>query len=667
MLSLNNLRTKFGIVLVVVIGAVLLAFVLGDLLRNPQQGAQNPTVGKVDGSKVRYSEFNAAYQNVLALNGNSNANYDMSSQLISMTWESILLGEVMLPGMEKLGLIYAPAEREAVLKGQLSSNVLDNVFGANGKYDPAMLAMFLEYAEGDAQRQQIWNLLEEQVHHDRVTSKYMDLVRCGAYANALMLNDGVVAQNNTYKGHYVACNYSSVADSLVSVSDREIKKYYEANKAKFRQNPYRTVRYAHFESEPSEKDKKTIEAAAKGAANLFRETKNLEAYVANNANTSIAQNYVSESSLSKEEAAALRGGKMYGPELKGDSWYASRLVEAIVAPKSLELQQIALPKSESHLADSLYKAAKVPGANFATVAPQGSYADLGEMQFSMLPVELAKKLVNAKANEVVKIELGGSIQILKVSKVGARERHLRLATQTHKVFASKETNDALYKEACDFARKAKNEGFDEAAKSVPTSSMNVTKGSRNVPGLANSVEVVRWANEAKVGDMSEIIKIGESYVVAIVTAVEESEYEPIEKATTKIKPVLMAQKKAAILKEKMQGATLEEIAANAGATVKEFSGVKTSSSFISGIGMEPSVIGTLEGVTAEGAGKPLPLVEGKNGVYALVVDEVAVEATQTVEAERVKAQAELESMAGGRAMWAAKEAANIEDNTVKFF
>jgi peptidyl-prolyl cis-trans isomerase D len=182
-----------------------------------------------------------------------------------------------------------------------------------------------------------------------------------------------------------------------------------------------------------------------------------------------------------------------------------------------------------------------------------------------------------------------------------------------------------------------------------------------------SLEVVRWANEAKVGDMSEIIKIGESYVVAIVTAVEESEYEPIEKATTKIKPVLMAQKKAAILKEKMQGATLEEIAANAGATVKEFSGVKTSSSFISGIGMEPSVIGTLEGVTAEGAGKLLPLVEGKNGVYALVVDEVAVEATQTVEAERVKAQAELESMAGGRAMWAAKEAANIEDNTVKFF
>ncbi len=670
MLSLNNLRTKFGWLLAVVIAFVTIVFALnldGGWLPDLLGEGKNPTVGKVDGDKVKYVEFNDAYQDVVALNGNSNANYDMSSQLISMAWESLLMDEVMLPNMAKLGLTYTPAEREAVLNGQLSSNVLNSIFSTNGQYDPAMLKTFLMYAENDAQRQYIWTLLEKQINNDRVSSKYMNLVRSGAYANALMVNKGVVAQNNTYKGHYVACNYATIADSLVSVSDREIQKYYKANKAKFSQTPYRTVRYAQFVNEPSEKDKKSIEATAKGAANLFREAKNLEAYVANTSNASIAPNYVAENSIPADEVAALRGGKMFEPTLKNGSWYASRLVEVLVAPKKIELQQIALPMSESHLADSLYKAVKAKGADFAAIAPQGSYADLGDMEFSSLPVELAKKLVNVKANEIVKVEFGGAIQIFKVSKVGARERHYLLATQTHKVFSSKETNDALYKEVCDFAHKVKAEGFDAAAKSVPTSSMNVTKGSRNVPGLANSVEVVRWANKAKVGDVSEIIKIGENYVVAIVTAVDESEYESIEKATAKIKPVLVAQKKAAILKEKMQGATLEEIAANAGVTIKEFSGVKTSSSLVPGMGLEPRVIGVLETVTADGAGKVLPLIEGKNGVYAVVVDEVAVEATQTAEAERVKAQAQIEAMAGGRAMWAVKDAAKIEDNTVKFF
>ena len=664
MLSLNNLRTKFGVVLVVVIGAVLLAFVLGDLVRNPQQAAQNPIVGEIDGNEVEYSKFYSAYQDIIALNGGNNANYDMSSQFISMAWQSLLLDEVMLPNMEKLGLTFTPAERAAILKGQIPSNVLNGFLG--GQYDAAVLASFLEGSANNAQSQYIWNLVEKQILNDRVSSKYMELVRGGAYANDLMLNKGVIAQNNTYKGHYVACNYSSVADSLVSVSNGEIKAYYEANLTKFKQTPYRTVRYTHFRNEPSAEDKKAVEAEAKNTGKLFGEVANLESYVMGKPYASIASNYVAESSLTNDENAALRVGKMYGPELKGNEWYASRVVEVLTAPKSITMQQIGLPKTEAKLADSLYTAVKAPGADFAAIAPQGAYADMGELNMSMFPIELAKKLANAKANDIIKAEFGGSILIIKVTEVGARERHYRLATQKHSVYASKATKDALYKEACDFANNAKANGFDAAAKSVPASTMNVNKGSRNVPGLANSIEVVRWVNEAKVGDMSDIIKIGEDYVIATVTAIDEAEHKSIEKATIEIKPLLLAQKKAALLKEKMQGATLEEIAKNAETTVKEFSDVKTSVSHIPGIGMEPSVIGVLENVTAEGTGKLLPLIQGKNGVYAIVVDEVAVENTQTIEAERVKAQADAESMAGGRAMWAIQDSANIEDNTAKY-
>lgn len=669
MLSLNNLRTKFGVVLVVVIGAVLLAFVLGDLVRNPQQGAQNPIVGEIDGDEVEYSKFYLAYQDIVALNGNNNANYDMSSQLIQMTWQSILFDDVMLPSLEKLGLVVTPAEREAVLQGKVSSDVLSNVFGVDGKYDPTMLSSFLEVAAADAQRQNIWNLLEKQIYTDRVSGKFMDLVRNGAYANTLMLNKGVIAQNNTYKGHFVACNYSTVADSLVSVSSSEIKKYYEANKAKYKQTPYRTVRYAHFENEPSALDKKAIEEAAKSTATLFGATKDLKAYVVGKNFASLASNYVSEDSFSTEEAAALRGGKMFGPELRGDEWYASRVAEVITAPKTLELQQIAIAKSEANLVDSLYNAAKAPKADFAALAPQGSYADMGEVNFSIFPVELAKKMATVSANDVVKADLGGTTIIFKVSKVGQRGRHYLLATQTHPVVASKETKETIYKEAGEFLRKAKAsaKGFDEAAVSVPTSSMNVNRGSRNVPGLANSIEVVRWANGAKVGEVSDIIKLGEGYVVAVVTAIDEAEYKSLDKVSNEIKNVLLAQKKAALLKEKMQGATLEEIAANAGATVKEFSGVKTSSAYVSGINaLEPRVVGVLEATTAEGTGKVLPLIEGRSGVYAIVVDEVAVETAQTVEAERVKAQAETESMAASRAMWAVQEKAEIKDHTANY-
>ena len=210
------------------------------------------------------------------------------------------------------------------------------------------------------------------------------------------------------------------------------------------------------------------------------------------------------------------------------------------------------------------------------------------------------------------------------------------------------------------------EKFDEALKglSVGSSSMNVEQGSRNVPGLPNSLEVVRWANDAKVGDVSDLIKLENSYVVAVVTAVDNAEYKSLDKVSSQIKNTLLRQKKAVLLKEKMQGATLEEIAANAGSKVEEFKDAKSSAYYVQGLGVEPRVLGAL---AAAKTGETLPLVEGNSGVFAVVVDEVATAENQTLEAERVKAQAEAESMAARRAMWAVQEQAKVVDNTVAFF
>ena len=194
--------------------------------------------------------------------------------------------------------------------------------------------------------------------------------------------------------------------------------------------------------------------------------------------------------------------------------------------------------------------------------------------------------------------------------------------------------------------------------------MNVEQGSRNVPGLPNSLEVVRWANDAKVGDVSDIIKLDDGYVVATVTAIDKAEYKALDKVSAQIKTALLKEKKAALLKEKMQGATLEEIAANAGSKVEEFSDAKSSAYYVKGLGVEPRVLGA---VVAAETGKLLPLVEGNSGVYAVVVDEVAVDEKQTVEAERVKAQADAEAQAERRALWAVQEEANVVDNTVNFF
>ena len=674
MLSLNTLRTQFGVLLSVIIGGALLAFILS-LKTEMGFSGNDPEVGEVNGEEIHYSEFVAAYEDVKTQMGGDNFDYDQSAQAISMAWQSLLADRVFVPGFEKLGLTVAPTERKAMLQGNVASGVYSSVFAdpRTGLYDVAAVTEFLAQAEGNVEMQRIWNLIDKQARIERASNKYMDLVRGGAYANALTLNKGVVAENNTYKGHFVACKYSSVADSLVKVSKRDIKKYYKAHKSQYKQTPYRTITYAHFEVEPTDADKKSIEATAKHQAKYFAATKNLKAYVREQAHASLANTFVAAKSLASDETKALRAGKTFGPELQGDEWYASRAFETRNVPDSIELQHIVISYLDTKLADSVYTIARKKGADFTALASKYSVADtaadggvIGKVAYSTLAPELADALVSAKKGAVIKVAFGNAIQIFKVLSTGPVTRHYRLATLTYPVEASQETQRAIHKEASLFAVNAKGsvEKFNEAAASIATSTMNVEQDSRNVPGLTNSLEVVRWAADAKVGEVSDLIKLEDGYVVAVVTAIDNAEYKALDKVSAQIKNTLLRQKKAALLKEKMQGATLEEIAANAEAKVEEFSDAKSSAYYVKGLGVEPRVLGA---VVAAETGKLLPLVEGNSGVYAVVVDEVAVEEKQTVEAERVKAQAAAESMASRRAMWAVQDKANIVDGTVKYF
>ena len=674
MLSLNTLRTQFGVVLSIVIGGALLAFILS-LKTEMGFSGNDPEVGEINGNEIHYSEFVAAYEDVKTQMGGDNFDYDQSAQAVSMAWQSLLADRVFVPGFEKLGLTVAPAERKAMLQGAVPSGVYSSVFAdpRTGAYNVAAVAEFLAQAEGNIEMQRVWALIDKQARIERASNKYMDLVRGAAYANALTLSKGVVAENNTYKGHFVACKYASVADSLVNVSKGEIKKYYNAHKQQYKQTPYRTISYAHFEIEPTEADEKAVEATAKKNADIFANTKDLKAYVREQAHASLATTFVAAKSLSSEEAKALRAGKTFGPELQGEEWYASRVFETRNVPEEIELQHIVVSYMDTKLADSLYTVASKKGADFAALASKYSVAEtaaeggmIGKVEYSTLSAELADAFVSAKKGAVIKVAFGNAIQIFKVLSTGPVTRHYRLATLTYPVEASQETQRNIHKEASLFAVNAKGsiEKFNEAAASLSTSTMNVEQGSRNVPGLANSLEVVRWANDAKVGEVSDLIKLEDGYVVAVVTAIDDAEYKSLAKVSSQIKNTLLREKKAALLKEKMQGATLEEIAANAEAKVEEFSDAKSSAYYVKGLGVEPRVLGA---VVAAETGKLLPLVEGNSGVYAVVVDEVATEEAQTLEAERVKAQAEVEAMAARRAMWAVQEKANIVDGTVKYF
>ena len=678
MASLNTLRTKFGVILSIVIGGALLAFILS-LKTEMGFSGEDPKVGEINGEKILYSEYLAAYEDVKAQMGGEAYTDQQAAQLLSATWQNLMADHVLTPGFEELGLSISEQERTAMLKGERHSNVYSSLFTnpQTGQFDVAAVAEFLSQVKDNPQAQKMWSIIDKQAKLDRSLAKYMALIRNSAYANKLEIERGVKGANTTFGGRYVAARYNTIADSLVTVSDAEIKQYYKQHKNLYKQTPYRTISYVEFDVLPTEADKEQIAEQARIATEEFAAAADLKTYVRDNRHASIAQSYVTSTQMTAAEAEALTAGKVYGPELVGNEWRASRVVATRNVADSLTLKHIVLSYTDGELADSLMTAIG-RGASFEELASQHSIAtetastggEIGTIAYSTLAPEFADALNGKRAGETVKVVFGNVIQLMKVVKTGKVQKHYQVASLVYPIEPSQDTKRAIHTEASTFAVAAKGsqKNFDQAAadQNLTPRSANIEDSERMVRGLNGStLEIVRWANDAKVGDVSELIKIDNNYVVAVLTGVNDEEYKSVEEVTTQIRNTLLRDKKFEQIAAKMQGATIDEIATSVNTKVSEFNGVKLGAYYIPGIGVEPRVLGT---ITAQQTGTISAPIKGASGVYVVVVDETTTAPElQTAEQEKVKAQAEAEQNVARRLMYAVQEMSDIKDESVKYF
>lgn len=674
MASLNTLRTKFGIVLSIIIALALLAFILS-LKTEMGFSGNDPRVGVIDGEKINYSEYYETYERVRSQSGAVESDEQQSAMLANAAWQQLFSKYVLDPGFERLGIRVTEPERLAMVSGEQPSQAFYNAFAdpRTGSYNVAAVSQFLAQAETNAQAQAAWQALNEQARLERLVQKYMGLVRGGTYVNALEVESGVASANNTYSGKWAGKKYASLPDSLFTVTSSEMNAYYKSHKEMFKQQPSRTLSYVIFEVNPTDDDMLALENQAKEVGAQFASAEDVRSFVRGNRNGHIADNYVAAAQLTDEEAEALTAGNQYGPVLKNNEWTMARVLDAKTAPDSLGVRHIVLPYTQEALADSLMGVLR-NGGDFAVLASQYSVYDataanggeVGVLPFSAFTGEFAESLAGVKSGDIVKIASGDAIQIMQVYRADKPSKHYRIATITYPVEASTATRTQVHNTAGTFTVNAKESFADAATTAAVTPRVaTLVQGDRTIRGLEDSREVARWAYGAEIGDVSEIFTVGNDYVVATLTDIDNDEYAAPEKVASQIRMQLLRDKKYdAILKE-LSGSTLEEQAASLGSEVADFNNVSYASFYVNGPGIEPRLVGAIASTTEKGV-VSAP-VKGMSGLYVFVVDDIQTEEKQTVEGEKVRAQAVAENMAQQMALSAIQQMADIQDLRGKYF
>ena len=210
MASLNTLRTKYGIVLSIVIALVLVAFILGDQLSmSGREEAAEEVELVINGKEILSKEYSEAYQTV----GNEQ---DVRPYLI--------YEHFFAPEFKNLGLTSLD---EVTMKSVIAQAAADqgatkeDVTTYLNSLTPAMLR--LEYAQ--------------VVSAKAITE--------AAYYNTIDLEQFEAQNKNKYSGRYVKYPYSEVAE--VVVSDEEVKAYYASHPLTNTELGARTLVYVEFE------------------------------------------------------------------------------------------------------------------------------------------------------------------------------------------------------------------------------------------------------------------------------------------------------------------------------------------------------------------------------------------------------------------------------------
>ena len=192
-----------------------------------------------------------------------------------------------------------------------------------------------------------------------------------------------------------------------------------------------------------------------------------------------------------------------------------------------------------------------------------------------------------------------------------------------------------------------------------------------VGNMQDARSLVRWAFEAKKGDVSEPIAIGNDFVVATVNKIYSEGTQDAATARIGAEAIVRNMKKAEMITAKLGSTPTLETAAAAYKkqvlTAGADSTITMAGRIINGIGAEPKVIGAA--FNKDYITKASSPIIGASGVYVLKVLGVQQKAEPTADEKATQTTARFAAIRQQTNNWfeALRKQADIKDTRSKFF
>ncbi len=654
MAILGKIRQR-SIFLILVIGMALFAFVISGVFdgNSANSGPTDP-IAVVNDEEIDLTFFRQMVEQ-------TERTYNYSTlQSVNLVWNQALRNTIFNQEFEKLGIDAGKDQLEQIISSDEAVINNPNFQNEAGFFDFGIFTDYIAqlrvqepaaYENWKAQEQSIINVAKQRI--------YLDLIKSSGGMTEAEARTLYHFENDNINIEYLQIPFDEIPDSLVSVSDAEVKQYIKSHEKAYERSASRNLQYVLFDESPTEDDLAAIRLRLEGLKDEqiayndvskltdtiqgFRTAENIIDFVDRYSEIPFDSIYRPRGEFNNEYADILFGlevGEVFGPYRDGNYFKISRLLDRkeeaslrashiLIAFEGATRAPSTVTRSKAEAqreANRVLRLARRSGADFEGLAREYSDGptktrggDLGFFQEGQMAEPFFDFVNKNRVGRIGLVETEFGFHIIKVTD---KDDLAMIADVANEAVASDETANEVFRKATQFEIESIDAsdfiGSAEKYQYTVRPVKQITALEENLPGLFNQRQIVRWAfdDETRIGDVQRFTLSSGGYAVVQLTATNKKGLASIDEVGAEVKNKILQDKKAALIEKQYANETLETLAENEAFTLETASAINQKNPTLVGAGNEPYVVGaafTMEEGAVSG------LIQGERGMYKIKV------------------------------------------------
>ncbi|MEP1152510.1 MAG: SurA N-terminal domain-containing protein [Balneola sp.] len=255
---METLRNGTKYIVIILIVSFGLIWVLADVDFFGAMNAGPSELGEVNGDNISLQEYNQRvqyYNNLYVQQTGNSMTPEVTAIYEQQVWDELINSRLIAQKMDELGITVTDAELLDMVYGDNPDQIIvQNFSRADGTIDRASIDQVL--TNPDFSQQAI--SLDLQLRQKRRQEKLTNYITAGVQVTKEQVEEAYIKQNSFADVSYVRFPFGEISDDEISVTDSDLKNYYNTNKEQYKREESYRASVVKFSLLPTKEDTTTI-------------------------------------------------------------------------------------------------------------------------------------------------------------------------------------------------------------------------------------------------------------------------------------------------------------------------------------------------------------------------------------------------------------------------